>query len=279
MFSRRFLIVSAVIVFLIVNVVFLVFTSRRVVYPISGGAAGLLVVAPLQDALVSSFRSVKQVWYNYFFLVSTAESNHRLTAEVQRLMAENNRCRETALSNLRLRALLDFHEAFELQVSAAEVIARDPSGWFKTIIIDKGSAHGVRKKMPVVVAAGIVGQIIDVSPYYSKVLLVIDRNSAVDGLCQRTRARGILKGAEEKDQCDFIYVLRTDDVAVGDTVVSSGLDGIYPKGVPLGRVAVVTQENFGMFQTVKIDPYVNFDKLEEVLVVLNQPQHDFSGIQ
>jgi len=257
----------------------LLFTSRRSTYPISGGAAGILIVAPIQDALVSSARFIRQVWHNYFFLISTAEKNSRLRAEIQQLVMENNRCKETELANQRLRDLLDFQKEFDIQVFAAEVIARDPSGWFKTIIIDKGSVDGVQKRMPVVVAAGVVGQVIDVSLYYSKVLLVIDKNSAVDGLCQRSRARGVVKGADENDQCDFIYVLRTSDVSVGDTVISSGLDGIYPKGLPLGRVSGVIKKNFGMFQSVEIEPYVNFDKLEEVLVVLNQPRHDFSGIQ
>ncbi len=278
MFSRRFLILAGVIVILFANVAFLVVTSRRSTYPLSGGALGIMIVAPLQDAFVSSARFVKKVWGHYFFLISTAEANESLRAELQRLLAEKNRCKEIELSNQRLRGLLNFHKEFDIHVFAAEVIARDPSGWFKTIIIDKGSVNGVRKRMPVVVSAGVVGQIIEVSPYYSKVLLVIDNNSAVDGLCQRTRARGVVKGSEN-DQCDFVYVSRTSDVSIGDSVISSGLDGIYPKGLPLGRVSGVARKNFGMFQEVEIEPYVNFDKLEEVLVVLNQPQHDFSGIQ
>lgn len=279
MFSRRFLTVAAVIAVLFIMAVFLVFTSRRSTYPVSGGAAGILIVAPLQDFFVSSARLVKSVWYNYFFLISTAEQNRALRSEVQRLVAENNRCQEVELANQRLRSLLNFQKEFDIRVSAAEVIARDPSGWFKTIIIDKGSADGVRKRMPVVVAAGVVGQIIDVSLYYSKVLLAIDKNSAIDGLCQRSRAGGIVKGADENDQCDFIYALRTSDISVGDTIITSGLDGIYPKGLPLGRVSGVVKKNYGMFQSVEIEPFVNFDELEEVLVVLNQPRHDFTDIQ
>ncbi len=279
MFSRKFLILAAVIAILFAHVVFLVFTSRRSTYPISGGAVGILIMAPVQDAFISSARFVRQVWNNYFFLISTAETNDSLKADLRRLVAENNRCKEIELSNQRLRDLLDFHRQFDIQVSAAEVVARDPSGWFKTVIIDKGSADGVKKRMPVVVSAGVVGQVIDVSLYYSKVLLVTDRNSAVDGLCQRSRARGIVKGSDENDQCDFIYVLRTSDVSIGDTVISSGLDGIYPKGMPLGRVSGVIKKKCGMFQTVEVEPYVDFDRLEEVLVVLNQPQHDFTEIQ
>lgn len=273
------MIVAAVILILLAHVVFLFFTSRRSTYPIGGGTLGIFIVAPIQDILTSSARFIRQTWHNYFDLVSTAETSQKLKVEVQRLVAENNRCREIELSNERLRALLDFHKEFDIQVTAAEVVGRDPSGWFKTVIVDKGSADGVRKRMPVVVAAGIVGQIVDVSRYYSKVLLVIDRNSAVDGLCQRSRARGIVKGSDVDNQCDFIYVLRTSDVIAGDMVISSGLDGIYPKGLPLGRVSGVMKKKCGMFQNVEIEPFVDFDRLEEVLVVLNQPQLDFTDIQ
>lgn len=263
---------------LFASAVFLVVTSRRTTYPIGGGAAGILIVAPLQDAFVSSARFVKQVWRHYFFLISTAETNDSLRAELRRLVAENNQCKEIEMSNQRLRMLLDFQKEFDIQAFAAEVIARDPSGWFKTIIIDKGSVDGVQKRMPVVISSGVVGQVVEVSLNYSKVLLVIDTNSAVDALCQRTRARGIVKGAAE-DKCDFIYVSRTSDVSVGDTVISSGLDGIYPKGLPLGRVSGVNKKEFGLFQAIDIEPYVNFEKLEEVLVVLNRTQQDATDIQ
>ena len=262
---------------LIVSLVFFAVTGRRATYPVSGGGVGMLVVSPIQEMVTGSARFVRNTWRRYFALVSVAHENERLTDALARSIAENNRYREMELSSQRLRELLNFYETVDVQSFAAEVVARDPSGWFNTVIIDKGSTHGVRRNMPVVVAEGIVGQVVDTSRYYAKVLLIIDPNSSVDGLCQRTRARGVVKGTIH-ERCDFMYVLRKDDVRVGDSVISSGLDGIYPKGLPIGRVSAVVKRNAGIFQTVEVDPHVDFGKLEEVLVILNAPQHEFQDM-
>jgi rod shape-determining protein MreC len=120
--------------------------------------------------------------------------------------------------------------------------------------------------MPVVVPEGVVGQIVDVSGRYAKVLLIVDQNSAVDALVQRTRARGLLKG-EFADQCRLEYVLRKEDVQVGDVVVSSGLDGVFPKGLRIGEIKEVSGETTEMFYTIAIVPFVDFEKLEELLVL------------
>ena len=151
---------------------------------------------------------------------------------------------------------------------AAEVIGKDPSSWFKTIIIDKGSTDGVGRGDPVVVPEGIAGQIMEVAENYSKVLLIIDRNSAVDSLVQRTRARGVIKG-ESIRQCTLEYVLQKNEVKAGDTIVSSGLDGVYPKGLRVGEVSEVNTGSSGIFKEVIVNPYVDFEKLEEVLVIVN----------
>ncbi len=170
---------------------------------------------------------------------------------------------------------MNFHKETDFKSFAAQVVARDPSGWFKSVIIDKGASDGVKRSMPVVVSEGIVGQVIEVSLYYSKVLLIIDQNSAVDVLCQRTRARGVLKGGAH-NRCQLKYVLRKADIRVGDIVISSGLDGVYPKGLCLGRVSGLSKQNAGVFQNVQVDPFVDFDKLEEVLVLLASRELDFS---
>jgi len=119
-----------------------------------------------------------------------------------------------------------------------------------------------------VVPKGIAGQVTDVSANYSKVLLIIDHNSAVDALVQNDRARGIIQG-DAAGQCLFKYVLRKHDIKIGDIVVSSGLDGVFPKGLAVGYVSAVVKPKSGIFQEVTVIPYVDFEKLEEVLIVLN----------
>jgi rod shape-determining protein MreC len=134
------------------------------------------------------------------------------------------------------------------------------------VIINKGTRDNVGVGMPVVVPEGIVGQVMDVSGSYAKVLLVVDQNSAVDALLQRTRARGLLKG-EYADQCRLEFVLRKEDVQIGDALVTSGLDNVFPKGLRIGEIKNISGETNEMFYTITVAPYVDFEKLEEVLIL------------
>jgi rod shape-determining protein MreC len=148
---------------------------------------------------------------------------------------------------------------------AAQIIARDPSPWFKTVMIDKGEQDGLVKGSPVLVSEGIVGQIIEVAKNYSRVLLITDTNSAVDALVQNSRVRGIVKGNNE-DSCSFVYALRKDEVKEGEMLISSGLDEVFPKGLKIGRILNVTKVHSQLFQDITIETSVDFDKIEEVLV-------------
>lgn len=234
-------------------------------------AAGVPVsiVAPVQDLFSTSLRTLKGVWRHYFLLVSAAKDNDHLKHALRQAEADRNQCVEVALTNERLREFLAFKKSTAPQAVAAQVIGKDPSRWFKTVIIDKGEQDGVLKGMPVVVPEGIVGQVVTATSRYAKVLLMIDRNSAVDVLVQRTRARGLIKG-KATDRCALEYVLRKHDVAVGDAVIASGLDRVYPKGLVVGSVSSVVRRNAGIFQEVEVTPAVDFEKLEEVLVVLKK---------
>ena len=127
---------------------------------------------------------------------------------------------------------------------------------------------GLKRRMPVITPAGIVGQVINVWEHFSDVLLIMDRNSSVDATIQRSRARGILKGGMSAI-CEFQYVARTDDVVVGDVLVTSGIEGIFPKGLLVGTVSQIRKKKYGVSQYIEIEPTVNLNKVEEVLVVTN----------
>jgi rod shape-determining protein MreC len=146
------------------------------------------------------------------------------------------------------------------------------------VIIDKGSSDGLQKGLPVVLPTGIAGQVIEVSGRYAKVMLIIDRNSAVDALVQRSRARGIIKGASA-DRCRFEFVLRKHDVQIGDTVIASGLDGVYPKGLRIGRVTDLSERSSDIFYEIMVTPFVDYEKLEEVLVILRPKTQAFASQQ
>jgi rod shape-determining protein MreC len=234
------------------------------------GRVAIAFIAPFQELVTRSMRAAGNVWRHYFFLIGVSQENDQLKRELDRALEKNTRIEEVELANQRLRQLLNFKQTDQLTVLPAEVISRDPSAWFKTVIINKGRADGLRKGLPVVLPKGVTGQVVDVSERYAKIMLIIDRNSAVDGLIQRTRARGVIKGASA-DHCYFEYVLRKHDVQIGDTVISSGLDGVYPKGLRIGEVAEVSNREADIFKEITVRPYVDFEKLEEVLVILNPP--------
>lgn len=264
------LLVIGLIVVVFANLIALYISSNR--YPTSGfGRFALMVVAPCQELVSDGIDFVQDIWQNYFALVDVARENTRLKKTLRIAIAENSRHREIELSNIRLRNLLNFKTSLTKQALAAEVIGKDPSSWFQAITINKGTTDGVQKGLPVVIPEGVAGQVTDATKYYAKVMLIIDRNSAVDALVQRTRARGIIKG-DLSGRCLFNYVVQTDDVRVGDKIITSGLDGVYPKSLVIGDVVGVVKRNSELFQEVKVSPAIDFEKLEEVLVILNPMQ-------
>jgi rod shape-determining protein MreC len=269
MFSKKMVLIVGVIILITVNVILLSFSSKSQ-STFGLGRVGLSLVSPFQEAVTRSIRFTRDIWERYFFLVSVAHENENLKRSLNQFIGKDNQWHEVDLANSRLRELLNFQKAPTNKIVAAEVIGKDPSGWFKTIIIDKGKSDGLQKGLPVVLPTGIVGQVIEAAGHYSKVMLLIDRNSAVDALAQRSRARGIIKG-ESADQCRFEFVLRKHDVQVGDTVIASGLDGVYPKGLRIGRVLDIDQRNADIFYEITVAPFVDYEKLEEVLVILRPP--------
>ncbi len=277
MFSKKMVLIVGGIVLVIVNVILLSITSKSQ-STFGLGRVGLSFVAPFQELVTRSVRFSRGIWQHYFFLVSVAHENETLKNSLNQFIEKNNETHEIELANVRLRNLLNFQKTPTNPVVAAEVIGKDPAGWFKTVIIDKGRSDGLQKGLPVVLPTGIAGQVIEVSGHYAKVMLIIDRNSAVDALVQRSRARGIIKGASA-DECRFEYVLRKHDVQIGDTVIASGLDGVYPKGLRIGRISALSQRSSGIFYEITVTPFVDYEKLEEVLVILRTQTQAFGSQQ
>ncbi|HDI60577.1 MAG TPA: rod shape-determining protein MreC [Desulfobacteraceae bacterium] len=268
MFSKKTLLVVGVILVIALNIIGLSLSSRKPVPDYGLGRFGLVIVAPIQATVTYGLDFIGDIWRHYFALVAAARENDRLQKALEQATARLNACSEIERANRRLRSLIRFQQAIELKVLPAEVVGKDPSPWFKSVIIDKGRADGVVEGMPVVIPEGIAGQVVAAARHHAKVLLIIDANNAVDALVQRSRARGIVTGASD-NRCVFKYVLRQDDVQAGDILISSGLDGVYPKGLPVGRVAAVDRPSAAIFQEVAVTPVVDFQTLEEVLVVID----------
>jgi len=227
----------------------------------------LITVSSLPlKAVTGAVHSVKGMRERVILTKNLREENLSLRKEIASLKAERREAEEIARENARLRDLLDFRERRSFPTLLSHVIGGDPTNSFQTIFIDKGKKAHLSPGMAVVTAGGIVGQIMKVAPTTSQVLLMTDNNSSVDVLIERSRAKGILTGWRG-EVCQIKYLGRTEDVQVGDMVITSGLGGVFPKGIEVGTVKEVEKKSWGVFQRAYVYPSVDFGKLEEVLVV------------
>lgn len=231
------------------------------------------ITAPFQKLFANAFNATRSMWYRYFNLVNTHKQNLLLRDEIYSLRAENFFYKERLATYQRLEKQFQLSEAPDKKAVDAQVIGWDPSGLFKAVIIDKGWLSGLTVNMPVINADGVVGRVVSVSKNYSKVLLLIDQNSAVDCVTQRSRDSGIVKGLSSKTisyDPSMDYVSKLSDIEVGDAVITSGIGGIFPKGIPVGQVIDVQTPPDELFMEIKIKPSVDFSKIEEVLVILTE---------
>ncbi|OFZ81659.1 MAG: rod shape-determining protein MreC [Bdellovibrionales bacterium RIFOXYD1_FULL_53_11] len=226
----------------------------------------LAVTSPLQSAITWTLDQLVSGFQNYIFLWNTRRDNLALLEENRKLLNSIASLRETQHENTRLRKMLQFQEKFRLDTVLARVIAKDVSTEFRAIRINRGESSGIHKDMAVVTNEGVVGRVMRTTKNTSDIVTILDLLSAVDAIVERSRARGIVEGMTD-DVCQLKFALRTDDIEPGDVLISSGLGGIFPKGVPVGAVSKVKRKPFGITQEVEIRPSVDFSKLEEVLVV------------
>ncbi len=224
------------------------------------------LLVSVQSVVTKPIHVIRDVWYGYIYLVQVQEENSRLRAEVSRLREERNRLQENYLYYQRLHKLLEFPRPETWQTIPAEIVGLDASNWTEMVYISNGTRQGMQKGMAVFTQDGIVGQIVQVTPYFSKVMLITDARSAVDALVQRTRARGVVVGRGQ-NSAEMRYIPLGADIQEGDRIISSGMGGIFPKGLEIGVVEKIEEQSLSFFQSVKVLPNVDFSRLEEVLVL------------
>ena len=227
----------------------------------------LTVTHPIQVVVTWSLDRLVGGYQNYLYLLGTRDENRQLLEQNRKLLGTIASLRETEQENFRLKRLLDFRETHKIESLVARVVGRDVSTEYRAIRINRGENSGIRPNMAVLTNEGIVGRVLRTTDTTADVVTVLDLLSAVDTIIERSRARGIVEGLTD-DVCQLKYALRTDDITPGDVLVTSGLGGIFPKGVPVGTVSKVNRKTYGISQEVEVRPSVDFTKLEEVLVVL-----------
>lgn len=223
------------------------------------------VMAPVQRLGSTVTGGVADAWRNVAAIFRRRAELDWLQERVATLEERAVRLEEVEQENRRLRDLLAFRERLAGDVIAAHVVGRDATGLGRTITIDRGERDGVVKGAAVLAPAGIVGQVFLASAHAARVILITDHNSGVDAIVQRTRARGIVEGTVTEG-CGLKFVKRTEDLQPGDVVVTAGVDGIFPRGLPIGQLVTVDKRGQGLFQYATVQPFVDFDRLEEVVV-------------
>jgi rod shape-determining protein MreC len=211
---------------------------------------------------------VRHTWSDYVGLRQARAENETLKRQLADVQIQLQEQRALADRTRSLAEMLELREGLELKTTAAEIIGAGSTPDFRTVTIDKGQRQGLAGDMAVIAPAGIVGRIVMPGALASKVQLLIDRNAAAAALVARSRAQGIVAGTGET-RFRMEYVPTVSDIVVGDTVVTSGLDGIYPKGLVIGRIDSI--DKTGSAWQIGIVPAVDFSSLEQVLVVLSSP--------
>jgi rod shape-determining protein MreC len=228
-------------------------------------------MAPIQQGASLVATTVGRIWSGITGAFRTRDQLRVLRAELRERSRALVHLREIELENERLRRLIDFRPRIRDEVVAARVIGRDALGASRSFVIDRGTNDGVERGAAVVAPDGLVGHVFLAGRQASRVLLVTDHNSGVDAIVQRTRARGIVEG-RIGGGCGLKFVKRTESLDPGDLVITSGVDGIFPKGLPIGRISTIDKRGPGLFQYAFVEPTVDFDVLEEVLVVQRAPR-------
>ena len=246
-------------------------SQKEYVYQETSAFENLMIdsFAPMQRSVSYVKKRVASVVDDYVFNVGASRQNKILRNDIAELKNKLFQYNEMVKENTRLKNILKFSDKFNFKKVLAQVVAWDSSSDFKVLRINKGTDAGVKVYDPVVTALGVVGYVYRVTDGFSDVLTILDQNNRVDGIIERTRSHGILHG-HTSGVCKMKYVSRTEPVVLKDRVFTSGLGNIFPKGLILGYVSKIERESYGITQNIEIEPAVNFNQLEEVLILLRE---------
>ncbi|MDR1872689.1 MAG: rod shape-determining protein MreC [Deltaproteobacteria bacterium] len=268
---RRWKIISPVALFILA----LALISAYVKNPqgevsLTAKAAPLAALGPVSGLINRLADGVAEVWRGYFSLVAAQKENDQLKVTVGRLKRQLVELEEVKRTNQRLGALLELKAKNPADYLSARILAWDPGPWFQAVVIDAGAKDGVNPEAAVLSSEGLVGRVVELAPQEAKVLLITDRSSGVDAFVQRNRVNVLVTGLGP-GRLELEYTRKGEDVRLGDLVVSSGLDGIFPAGQALGVVTQVDKVGLGLFLKAELRPSVDFSGLMEVLVLKNKP--------
>jgi rod shape-determining protein MreC len=227
--------------------------------------AVFLASAPFFNVSAGISRGTRYFWHNYISLRSARQENEQLKAAVQQLSLRENSLIQAHDENARLRRLLELEPNLPVKGIAAQVVGRAPSYLSNLLYVDRGSSNGIRVDSPVLSGDGVIGRVILTAPYNSQVQLITNPDASIGAMVERTRSPGVLKGSGNS-ALSLNYISNAEQIEVGDRVITSGLDGIYPKGLPIGRV-IDSYKGKSVFRVVQVAPQADLLRIEEVLIL------------
>ncbi len=265
-FSKKRVWTSVLII--IIAAIILAYMSRGGRNPIS--KAINYVITPIESKISSVVNPVKNV-FSYIGKMSEYEAeNNRLRAENIELSSKIKDVSVYKEENERLRKLLDIADSYEYETVAARVVAYETENWFSYVTLDKGTSSGIKVSDTVITSDGLLGQVTDVGPNWSKVSTVINAESSAGVRITRNGEIGIVEGdatLSKSRKCRLGYLTANASIIAGDILKTSGLGGIYPPGIAVGKIAEISKDNMGRLDYAVIEPFINFDKLYEVVVI------------
>lgn len=230
----------------------------------------IFFASPVQRLVSNVGDSFYEAYRHYFAITSVSKTNDELVAENIKLKFEISKLAEVENENLRLREMLNMPLKDQMSLIAVNRTAMGASPYQKTMRFKFNKNFELKRGMPIFHPLGVVGQVLDIhrSSFSFDALLLTDKTSAIDVLCERSRHRGILVG-HNPSTLKFEYLEKASDIQIGDHLLSTGLDGIFPKGIPVGKVVYVNREGNQLFMEALVKPYVDFENLEEALVMVS----------
>ncbi len=220
----------------------------------------------VQKAGYNVYDGARGIIQDYIFLVGVREENKKLKAHIARLESEKNSCIEATYENTNLKKLLGLKDNKTIYVTSATVIARDQTNWFNSVFIDKGSSDGIKNDMAVITPTGVIGRVYKVFANSARVILISDVNSSIAVRFQGSRLEGIIQGANTGLQLK--YIPQDTDAKLNDILITSGMDDIYPKGIPVGYITRIIKKGSGLFQYIEVTPFQNLSSIEHVVIVV-----------
>ena len=269
---RRLLVLVSV---LVVCLVLLTLQTRG--YGAGAGEAVAFVTTPIQTAIAAIPRAAVGLWSVYVDWKGVRAENRRLRDEIRRLRVDALWVTEATEENQRLRRLLELRNRLPVATLTGEVIAREWGGWVRSLTVNRGRGDDIKRLMAVISPDGLVGRIVEVRAGASIVQVLTDPSSTVGAHSVRTRTPGIVEG-EPRGTLRFKYMARDGaGLAVDDVIVTSGLGGVFPRGVPIGRVRAIDDRGSALFHYALLAPIVDFARVDEVLLVTGEATPDLAA--